>query len=88
VKTITIEVPEDLPTELTDSEGGLPEAFRLAAAIQWYGQGLVSQGKGAEIAGLSRVEFIDALGRAGVSAIQTTVDELRSELESAHDAHR
>jgi predicted HTH domain antitoxin len=66
----------------------LSATFRLAAAIQWYGEGLISQGKGAEIAGLTRVEFIDALGRANVSAIQTSVEELQAELERSVDAHR
>jgi predicted HTH domain antitoxin len=88
MKTITIEIPENLAPAVAESEEGLPYAFRLAAAIQWYSQGLISQGKGAEIAGLTRVEFIDALGRAGVSAIQTSVEELRAELESPLDARR
>ena len=88
MKTITIEIPENIASAIAASEEGLPGAFRLAAAIQWYCQGLISQGKGAEVAGLTRVEFIDALGRAGVSAIQTSVDELRAELESSLDARR
>jgi len=33
----------------------------LAAAVEWYAQERISQGKGAEIAGLSRAEFIDEL---------------------------
>jgi Uncharacterised protein family (UPF0175) len=49
---------------------------------------LISQGKGPELAGLSRAEFIDALGRANVSAIQTTVEELKAELEQPLDARR
>ena len=32
----------------------------------------ISQGRAAEIAGLSRAEFIDALGRYGVSPFQQT----------------
>jgi hypothetical protein len=34
---------------------------------------MISQGMRAEIAGLTRAEFIDELGRANVSAIQTSV---------------
>jgi predicted HTH domain antitoxin len=41
--------------------------MRLAASIKWYAQGRISQDKGAEIAGLSRTAFIDALSRAHVS---------------------
>lgn len=61
-----------------------PEAFtrelRLAAAIKWYELRRVSQGRAAEIAGVSRAEFIDALGRYGVSPFQETLEELVDEL--------
>jgi len=88
MKTITIEIPDELPIEFAASDEDLARAFRLAAAIFWYDQGLISQGKGAELAGLTRVEFIDALGRANVSAIQTSVEELRAEMGQALDARR
>jgi predicted HTH domain antitoxin len=70
------------------SEDDFPRQLRLAAAIFWYDRGLISQGKGAEIAGLTRAEFIDALGRANVSAIQTSVEELKAEMEPTLDARR
>jgi predicted HTH domain antitoxin len=61
-----------------------PEEFaaemRIAAAVHWYSQGMVSQGKGAEIAGLNRAEFLDELFRRKVPAVQTSLDELREEL--------
>jgi predicted HTH domain antitoxin len=50
--------------------------MRLAAAVKWYELGKLSQDKAAELAGLSRVEFIDALARFKVSPIQETVEEL------------
>ena len=56
--------------------------MRIAAAIQWYQQELISQGKAAEIAGLTRADFLEALFRAKVPACQITVEELKEELES------
>jgi len=47
--------------------------LRLAAAVKWYELGLVSQARAAEIAGISRSEFIDTLGRFKVSAFQYDV---------------
>lgn len=81
MKTITIEVPDDaaLPFASTDDE--FARELVLAAAIFWYDRGLISQGKGAEIAGLTRSAFLDALGRAKVDALQTTASELKAELE-------
>ena len=57
--------------------------MRIAAAVQWYAQGVVSQGKAAELAGLTRADFLDELYRRKVPACQVTPDELAHEI---HDA--
>ncbi len=88
MKTITITIPDDIPLPFADTEEEFARELRLAAAIYWYDRGLISQGKGAEIAGLNRAQFIDALGKANVSAIQTTVEELKAEREQQLDACR
>ena len=88
MKTITIEIPEDLPHEVGTSDEEIAREAQLALAILWYDRGWISQGKGAELAGLTRAEFIDELGRANVSALQTSVDELREEMEQRRDADR
>ena len=53
--------------------------LRVAAAVRWYGSGSVSQGRAAEIAALSRAEFIAALARFGVTPFQASTDELVEE---------
>ncbi len=63
-----------------DPEGFAAE-MRLAAACHWYSQGRISQGKAAEIAGVSRAEFLDELFHRKIPAIQMTVEELREELQ-------
>ena len=87
-KTITIEIPDDLAYPAGASDEDVARDARLALAILWFDRGMISQGKGAEIAGLTRAEFIDELGRANVSAIQTSVEELRAEMEQVRDAGR
>lgn len=81
MKSITIELPEDIDLPFADSDEQFARELRLAAAIFWYDRGLISQGKGAVIAGLSRSAFIDALGHANVDALQITAEELKAELE-------
>jgi predicted HTH domain antitoxin len=74
----------DFPPTVFSALRKAPEEFaaemRLAAAIHWYSQGLVSQGKAAEIAGLSRAELLEELHRRKVPAIQVTLEELEEEL--------
>ena len=88
MKAITIEIPDDLAHPAGASDEDVARDARLALAILWYDRGLIAQGKGAELAGLPRAEFIDELGRANVSAIQTSVDELRDEMKLVRDAGR
>ena len=59
-----------------------PDRFemRVAAAIKLYEQEKVSQAKAAELAGLSRAEFIDALTRYHVSTFQITEQEMIEEV--------
>ncbi len=80
--TVTVEVPDSAFSALRRSPEEFGREMRIAAAIQWYHQALVSQGKAAEIAGLSRADFLDALFRAMVPASQVTIEELKEELES------
>ena len=54
--------------------------MRIAAADQWYAQGIVSQGKAAELAELTRAEFLEELHRRKVPACQVTADELADEI--------
>ncbi len=60
-----------------------PDAFgrelRLVAAIKWYELRQLSQGRAAEIAGVSRAEFLAALQRHGVSPFQYDADEVEAE---------
>jgi len=85
---VTIELPEGTFNGLGDSPEGFVQELRLAAAIFWYSRGEISQGKGAEIAGLTKREFIEALGRAQVDAIQIDDEELKAEVERDLQARR
>ena len=88
MKTIPLEVPEDLVGFSGGSDEQLARDLRVAAAIQWYSQGVVSQGRAAEIAGLDRTSFLLALGRAKVDAFQISEAELKQELELGLEARR
>ena len=57
--------------------------MRIVAAVQWYAQGVVSQGKAAELAGLTRADFLDELHQRKVPACQVTPEELADEIHGA-----
>jgi predicted HTH domain antitoxin len=81
--TLTIELPESAFSALRRSPQEFAQEMRIAAAVQWYAQQQISQEKAAEIAGLSRIEFLDELFRRRVSASQVTLQELVKEIERA-----
>jgi len=78
--TIEVILPEDVFSSLRKSPQEIASDVRIAAAVEWYAEGLVSQGKAAELSGLSRPEFLDELAKRKVPVIQMTVEELRAEL--------
>lgn len=77
---MSVRVNIDIPEEVLSITRSTPELFvkemRLATAVKWYEIGRISQSKAAELAGLSRQEFIEVLSQFNVSPIQTTPDEL------------
>ncbi len=80
--TVNIELPDGAFSALRRSPQEFAKEMRIAAAVQWYAEQRISQEKAADIAGLSRAEFLDELFRRRVPACQITLEELIKELES------
>ena len=77
---ITLDFEERAFASLRRAPEEFARELRLAACVKWYEMGRLSQAKAAELAGLSRAEFIDALRSLGTPAVQTTAEELLAEL--------
>ena len=75
---VSIELPREVLSALRKEPKDFVREMRVAA-VKWYEMKTVSQAKAAEIAGLSLAEFLDALGRFGVSPFQYDSDELIKE---------
>ena len=71
-----MDLPEGTFSALRSDPAELGRELRLVAAVKWYELGRLSQAKAAELAGLSRYDFIHALARFEVSPFQETVEEI------------
>lgn len=78
--TLTIELPENVVSSLHQSPDELEKDVRLAAAIEWYRRGLISQGRAAEIAEVPRADFIAELASRKIDVINVDLAELEREL--------
>jgi predicted HTH domain antitoxin len=78
--TITFDMPEGALSALRLSPTEFAREMRVAAALLWYSRGEISQSVGAEIASISRSEFIDELSRRRISVVQPTLAELEEEM--------
>jgi predicted HTH domain antitoxin len=70
--TLNIQLPDEL---LTSRDKGQLEALaREALIVRLYELGELSSGEGAELLGISRREFLDLVGRYGVSIFDDAID--------------
>lgn len=76
---LTIDLPREVLSALREDPATFVREMRLAAAVKWYEMERVSQAKAAEIAGVSRAEFLAALEQFGVSPFQYDADTILAE---------
>ena len=81
--TLTIDLPDDVYSALRRSPREVQGDVRLAAAIDWHRRGMISQGRAAELAGIPRADFIDALAARGMEVFAVDAEELEAEIEGA-----
>lgn len=80
---LTIPYPEELLLSLKENPSEFEAEARLLLAVKFYELGKVSTGMAARLAGMSRVAFLFALGRFGLSPIGVEPDELSEDWANA-----
>lgn len=83
MKKIVLEIPDELLIALKETPEEFSSHLRTAAAAKLFQMGKLSSGRAAQLAGVSRIEFLHALKGYGVSVFDSDDDELRRDFENA-----
>ncbi len=78
--SLKIDLPEEAFSTLRLAPDRFASELRFAAATQWYHQGLISGTKAGEVAGMTRLEFLDELARRRLDTVKVDLDELAREV--------
>lgn len=88
MKQAVLDYPDELARLLDVADSELPDQLRLLAAAKLFELGRLSAGKAAELAGLSRLDFLTRLNGLGVPAINLRDEEVEAEIAAARELAR
>ncbi len=80
---ITLEVPEESLLGLKTEPDNFGKELAMLATVKLYELGRLSSGRAAQLVGLSRVEFLLALGQYQVSPFQLDEHSLAQDVANA-----
>lgn len=78
--TVTLDLPRDLLGTLDVPRERLESRLRELIALELFREGRVSSGKGAELLGLSKLEFVDLLAQHRLAYFAELPEELASDV--------
>ena len=81
--TISIQVPEEPLISLKEQPESFARELQMLAAVKLYELGKLSSGRAAQLAGVTRVEFLMALGRYQVSPFALDAETLAQDVANA-----
>lgn len=85
---LTIRYPGGFEHAIHMTKDETEQHIRLMAALKMFELGKISSGKAAELAGMSRVDFLDTCGKYRVSVFNYPPEELEEELKGDIEASR
>jgi predicted HTH domain antitoxin len=75
MRTFTVNIPDNV--DIDDKE------VAVILATQLYDKGKLSLGQAADLVGMSKAEFMDVLGKYGISYFGETMEDIESDLQNA-----
>ena len=83
MSTVTIEVPDDLLVALREQPNEFAHEARFVAALHYLREKRLSLGQAARLAGMNRLDFMDALAARGLAAFDLPTDAAAEEVAAA-----
>ena len=83
MSTVFLEIPEEILISLKETPESLTKEIQILAAVKLFELGKLSSGRAAQLAGMSRVEFLTILGRYQVSPFSLTLEQLEQDVNNA-----
>ncbi|RLC14469.1 MAG: UPF0175 family protein [Deltaproteobacteria bacterium] len=74
--TVTLDFPRNILGVLNIPERQIGNRFRELIALELVREGRISSGKGAEMSGMTKADFINLMARNGISCFTETPGEL------------
>jgi predicted HTH domain antitoxin len=87
-ETVSFEIPQAVLASLKLGIMELTRSIRLLAAIDYFRQKKLSLGKAAELAGMSRLDFMDVLSDKGIVIFDYDESMLAGELDGIDQLHK
>lgn len=77
-RQVVIDIPEKVLLAEKVDENAFARELRILAAVKLYELGRLSSGRAAELADMSRVEFLMSLGQYNVFPFEAELNDLES----------
>ena len=81
--TVEIDLPEEPLFSLKETPEHFAKEIKMLAAVKLFDLGRLSSGRAAQLAGVTRVEFLMTIGNYRVSPFSLTHEELEQDVENA-----
>lgn len=83
MSAVRLEIPEETLISLKTDVESFGQDLKMLGAVKLFELGKLSSGRPAQLAGMTRVEFLLALRHFQVSTFQMTEEELRQDVLNA-----